>query len=112
MSIISSCPQCAKQVTIPSGSAPSDRVRCPLCQAEYTLGEALANAPPMLILVSGLSVVVGEEPQFGATLGDAVHQESVHEEGPRRGDAGLHLADTDLHLFSRGLSDMPTAPTI
>ncbi|MGD9722175.1 MAG: hypothetical protein AB7O59_11970 [Pirellulales bacterium] len=51
MSAISSCPQCGKQVTIPSGVATSAKVRCPLCDSQYTLADALVNMPPLLELI-------------------------------------------------------------
>jgi hypothetical protein len=47
----SSCPQCGKQVTIPSGVGTSTKVRCPLCHSQYTLADALVNMPPLLELV-------------------------------------------------------------
>ena len=47
----SACPKCQKQVAIPDGAEPESRVRCPLCDAEYALSEALALAPPALILI-------------------------------------------------------------
>jgi hypothetical protein len=56
MSMISTCPRCGKQVSIPSGVDPTTAVRCPLCAGEYALSEALALAPPELIPV----VVVSE----------------------------------------------------
>ena len=51
MSIISKCPRCRQQVTVPDRLDPQSRVRCPLCDAEYPLSEAMAEAPPALILV-------------------------------------------------------------
>ena len=56
--MISTCPRCREQVSIPSGEAPAALVRCPLCKAEYALSEALALAPPELIVVEAL--VLGE----------------------------------------------------
>ena len=51
MSTISTCPSCRKQVTIPAGVDTAAEVRCPLCDAKYALGTALAMAPPELIPV-------------------------------------------------------------
>ena len=51
MATISTCPHCQEQVTIPAGVDAAAEVRCPLCSAEYALGEALALAPPELIPV-------------------------------------------------------------
>ena len=36
---------------LPANASPQARVRCPLCRDEYTLSEALAKMPPMLIVV-------------------------------------------------------------
>ncbi len=49
--MISSCPNCQQQVSIPPGANSAALVRCPLCDGEYPLGDALALAPPELILV-------------------------------------------------------------
>jgi hypothetical protein len=62
MSTIASCPRCAQQVTIPGGAASSETVRCPLCNAEYPLAEAMAKAPPTLVVISSLAVVAPEPP--------------------------------------------------
>ena len=51
MPSISNCPKCQQQVSIPAGVEAAAAVHCPLCNAEYALGEALALAPPELIPV-------------------------------------------------------------
>jgi hypothetical protein len=51
MPAISTCPKCQRQVSIPAGVEAAAAVRCPLCEAEYPLGESLALAPPELIPV-------------------------------------------------------------
>ncbi len=48
---ISSCPRCAKQVTLPVGVSDSAQVRCPLCHAQYALADALVNMPPLLEVI-------------------------------------------------------------
>ncbi len=48
MFTISTCPRCQKQVSIPAGIDSAALVRCPLCDAEYPLSEAI---PPELIPV-------------------------------------------------------------
>ena len=45
---ISTCPKCQRQVSIPHGVDSAALVRCPLCDAEYSLVQAL---PPELIPV-------------------------------------------------------------
>lgn len=62
MSLTSSCPKCQKQVMVPDGLGADVQVRCPLCEAEYTVGEALAMAPPALIVVSPILVAPSPEP--------------------------------------------------
>jgi hypothetical protein len=52
MPVISSCPRCQRQVSIPAGVDSAAVVRCPLCDAEYALSEALVLAPPELIPVA------------------------------------------------------------
>lgn len=49
--MISTCPRCQKQVSIPAGVDSAALVRCPLCSGEYALSEAEALAPPELIPV-------------------------------------------------------------
>ncbi len=48
---ISSCPRCAQQVTLPTGVSEHAQVRCPLCHEQYTLADAMANSPPLLVVV-------------------------------------------------------------
>ncbi|MFZ5828523.1 MAG: hypothetical protein ACOY3P_00465, partial [Planctomycetota bacterium] len=62
MLAISHCPRCEGQVTLPEGLEAEAVVRCPLCQAEFEMGEVLAHLPPMLVLVS--------RPQPAAALAD------------------------------------------
>ncbi|MDA1053298.1 MAG: hypothetical protein O3C40_22845 [Planctomycetota bacterium] len=49
---IANCPRCCEQVSVPENASPEATVRCPLCQDEYPLAEALAQLPPSLIVVS------------------------------------------------------------
>ena len=58
MPSISTCPKCAKPVTVPDGLAESSDVRCPLCDAQYPAHEVTelkvdtddrGNLPPQLI---------------------------------------------------------------
>jgi hypothetical protein len=59
--MISTCPRCQKQVSIPTGVESTALVRCPLCDAEYALSEALSWAPPALIPL-GLAAAAGSTP--------------------------------------------------
>ncbi len=56
MPSISKCPQCEQSVSIPPGVPGEITVRCPLCNAEYPLADALALLPPMLVPL-GLQVL-------------------------------------------------------
>jgi hypothetical protein len=74
MSLTSNCPKCEKQVIVPDGVAADAVVRCPLCLAEYVVHEALANLPPMLIVVSPAAATGAEgsgspEPAENPTAG-------------------------------------------
>lgn len=61
--MISTCPRCQKQVSTPPEVDPTALVRCPLCEAEYTLSEALSWTPPMLIPVTaGAECAMAVEP--------------------------------------------------
>jgi hypothetical protein len=48
---VAACPRCEAQVTAPPGAPISARVKCPLCDAEFPLGEIYARLPPMLLIV-------------------------------------------------------------
>ena len=52
MPSISKCPKCKQEITVPDGLRREVAVRCPLCDAEYPLSDALAEAPPELIPVA------------------------------------------------------------
>jgi hypothetical protein len=47
------CPRCRDEVTVPAKATGRALVRCPLCLEEYLLAEALANAPPSLVIIGG-----------------------------------------------------------
>lgn len=51
MSRVTSCPRCARQVSLPPGDDASAWVRCPLCDAQYPLQAALDYVPPLLEIV-------------------------------------------------------------
>ena len=60
MPLTSKCPKCEQQVIVPDGLDAEALVRCPLCLAEYLVGDALSKAPPMLIVVSPAAPAGGE----------------------------------------------------
>jgi hypothetical protein len=51
MARISSCPGCCRQVSVPDAAGRADRVRCPLCAAEFPLTVIVEAALPELILL-------------------------------------------------------------
>ena len=94
MSTITSCPKCTQHVTLPHGAESSDMVRCPLCGAEYTLEEALAKAPPTLVVISSLAVVA---PEHQAENESALHlfpedESAFHPSDAGASGIGLHAA--------------------
>src|SRR6187200_1795514 len=68
------CPRCRDEVTVPAMATSRALVRCPLCLEEYLLAEALANAPPLLVIIGGevaqsaitVSTVAGHDYQLAA----------------------------------------------
>lgn len=56
--MIGSCPECKEAIRIPEGKL-EQRVRCPLCTAEYELASVFEKLPPMLELVGGNAPEVG-----------------------------------------------------
>jgi len=79
MPIISSCPKCQKPVSVPNAIDSAALVRCPLCAAEYPLGEAL---PPELIpvLVAASPAPAAEAVEGSAKLEETVEHEPVVED--------------------------------
>ena len=49
MPFTSSCPKCQKPVTVPDGVGAASLVRCPLCEVEFELREAMG--PPALVVI-------------------------------------------------------------
>jgi hypothetical protein len=79
MALISSCPSCSKQVSVPNAN-PASLVRCPLCGAEFSLQAVLDLTPPMLEILPAraaqqimlpmadeIELPEAEEITFGAT---------------------------------------------
>ena len=48
MSSVAPCPFCGQQTTIPENVDPTSVVRCPLCEYEFPLDDALFNATEAL----------------------------------------------------------------
>lgn len=71
MTIIA-CPKCAESVVLPDRASRLATVRCPLCQEEFPLAEALGKLPPTLIVVEDPEPVVAS----AAPRGWSVSQDS------------------------------------
>jgi len=96
MPIISKCPKCEQAVTIPDGIDPQAAVRCPLCEVEFPLAEAMAGAPPALIPVDA-------PPRQGLTAdSDAMLKSDLVSEP-------FHVPGEELPVVPGGGDDSPTA---
>lgn len=74
--IVSKCPSCRESVTVPDASRQA-RVRCPLCQDEYTLAEVFERCPPLLELLDAPAETAEEGFAGGFALGGEVGDEVV-----------------------------------
>jgi hypothetical protein len=80
-------------VSIPSGVPAAAAVRCPLCDAEYALGEALALVPPELIPVS-VPDRAGRPAEDSSELPPAAESETgAADAGPPGKPAADHAAE-------------------
>jgi len=101
---ISTCPRCRLQISVPENVSPAALVKCPLCSAEYTLREALDEAPPMLIVLDpGPEALAAASVMSEAAVGDELDAGSTRRlpqvEFPDmpagEGDVLAHFADED-----------------
>jgi len=111
MSSVSKCPRCRQQVTIPEGVAAEMQVRCPLCSAEYALGEALAAIPPALILV-GLVPSPAVLPQAVATGAGVSEGVAVAVAGGPNVAAAAAGAEEAVETLADYEMEMVTGPAI
>jgi hypothetical protein len=79
MPSISNCPKCQGQVSIPAGIDAAAAVRCPLCDAEYALSEALLLAPPELIPV--LATVKEPDAEAAALPSEEINEAAAVAQG-------------------------------
>jgi hypothetical protein len=79
MSTISQCPRCLQTVAIPEGLDAMILVRCPLCNAEYQLSEAIALSPPELIPVETREKTILSDPTPDAAEEQAEHEQEIAE---------------------------------
>ena len=72
MSAVRSCPKCSSRVAAPWGAADEQWVRCPICGAEYRVGDVLEFDPPALVLIDEPVVPAeGKLPQWAAMAAPA-----------------------------------------
>lgn len=116
-----SCPKCSDQVTVPASAPRSARVRCPLCQEEYDLADALAQLPPALIVISPslvdepvLAAVGGMDSPTGSQIGSAIdHGFDSHLEGGSGKGYSSHVLEAGTAQLDAGPSheEKVSAPT-
>ena len=107
MPVVSTCPKCEQQVMIPDGIDREALVRCPLCEAEFPLGEAMTGLPPVLVPLGAAftepmsaaseaeSELAGGEEFLSAPLGFTDEQDTATEESLEEA-AGDSVAEIDL----------------
>ncbi len=68
---ISNCPKCEGEVLLPASTDAAARVKCPLCDEEYTLGDVLEKLPAALVLLDVPVLAETSLPSgdFGAMFG-------------------------------------------
>jgi|GEM_PF-6970707 len=109
MSMHCQCPRCSEPVTLPDGYAGDATVRCPLCDAEYTLDEAMQTAPPALIIVNpGSTVPLEAAPVLpGGVMPVMTEADAAGLDELPAGDAWAPEGSGDLGVIA-GDSDAPT----
>ena len=111
--MISTCPRCEKQVSIPAGVDPTALVRCPLCVAEYALSEALDWGPPELIPVGrpvaeGAASAVHEAAAEPAGTVAAEHVEAQHDTEAENEAAAVSPAVSRRRRYGRSTTTAET----
>ena len=84
MLAISNCPRCQRPVSLPADVDRAAMVRCPLCDAEYALSEAI---PPELVPVS--NVTAEQSAWTEAMVAESTGVEGVVEEEPENEAAAV-----------------------
>jgi hypothetical protein len=97
---LTTCPRCQRAVTLPEDVDVAASVRCPLCCAEYPLGEAI---PPALVVVS--------KPEATAPAADVVPPIGLLGEPLFSQDKTL-ATPTDAAAVETDLASTPTEPPV
>jgi hypothetical protein len=109
MALISSCPSCSKQVSVPNAD-PASLVRCPLCGAEFSLQAVLDLTPPMLEILPARA-----EEQVMLPMADEIELPAADEitfgatdelEAPAADDIELPATD-EIDFSATGALDLP-----
>jgi hypothetical protein len=106
---ISSCPHCGQQVLISAELHAECLVRCPICEAEFPLGQALANAvdaPPELTPVARVAEEQRSEKEEEQTAGWGVTPSGTVE----RTQAGVASQPTDAAFQPTDSASEPPVP--
>lgn len=108
---IATCTSCIQQVTLPQGVDQNERVRCPICNAQYELSEVDTDTfeadqsddlPPELTTLTAASP-------------ETVDAESIDIGPPPDSDAPSAIdtaPDIDITLDGQGAPDVETAPQV
>lgn len=82
MPCISSCPACHRDLTVADQASPERRLRCPLCSAEFSAAEILADAVPFPPAAIELEAELAPEtmpPEAAATQAASVEPSATPE---------------------------------
>ena len=107
------CPECQKAVGFPEGTHPSAQVRCPLCEKEFTLGEAIPDDVAELVIVdpgfvAAESEAAADANQSNESLGMAAGGEAASLTGATETEGAPDATDEDSEetmFFEGGVPD-------
>jgi hypothetical protein len=105
--MIVTCPKCHEQVMLPGGVSPNARVRCPLCQEDYLLSEAMDRLPPALQIldpgepVGGAGGLATYANPYAAPAATGLLDSEL---APAASDLGAESAESD---WNPAISTMP-----
>jgi hypothetical protein len=92
------CPRCRDEVSVPAKATGRALVRCPLCLEQYLLAEAMAGAPPALVIIGGEVEQASIEPAAADEIEYRI--------------AGGYLADDFVGRAPAGAAVKPARPMV
>ncbi len=110
MTGVTICPECQKQVIVPSGTRASAQVECPLCNHPFGLNDAIPEDAPVLRVIDP-----GIDPESESLAFGAVEDERGDSDVDHASSSGLDFEDlTDeptgaVPIFEADSEDEPTA---